>query len=285
MRKGIVIWILILAALIGTMVLTAPNFSNAYKPSHTHTYEWSDNCRVGSCRCGEKLYYPAGSHSFEQTDCFEKTCRQCGFTQTNTTHLGWCSSFANCPTCGQEVSLPTGQTYHNMVYDKNYTCTTEGACTICGISAPPKVHHRRWKYSSSEDCKQITTCADCGVTMINNLVTRHTWTSDNCENGTVCSNCDKSGPSTHNFENGFLRVFDRCTQCDLPLYMTSDFNLPVLLAEIFGVLLTAFAFEYAIRRRKYMKINWWLILRAWVNDTLFASDFRPAVLLKKELRN
>jgi hypothetical protein len=58
-----------------------------------------------------------------------------------------------------------------------------------------------------------------------------------------------------------------------------------IVIQVLAVALTAFAFQYAIRRRKYMKINWWLILRTWLNDTIMTGDFRPTILLKKTLKN
>jgi hypothetical protein len=58
------------------------------------------------------------------------------------------------------------------------------------------------------------------------------------------------------------------------------------LVQVLGVSLTAFAFQYVVRRRKYMKVHWWIIIMAWLFDCSYGSDLRsdmrPAFLWKKE---
>jgi len=306
MKKGIIVWILILAALIGVAMLAKPKVPER----HSHQFVASNDCTVFTCTlcgrrqrfdvaqhdyeridcytesctaCGHKEALHQPQHTYEQTACYVQTCVHCGAKESNSTHLGWCSSLEVCPTCGENVRSSHHALYHDyQERSTNLSCTKETACTICGLVQSTS-HTGNWYYIADSACNKIGICASCGVSEIMGGKL-HTWVSENCEEGTACSVCGQPGPSEHVFENGFLRFFGRCTRCDIPLYQTEEFNLSVLLAEILGVLFTAFAFQYAIRRRKYMKINWWLILRTWLNDTIMTGDFRPAVLLKKEAR-
>jgi len=116
---------------------------------------------------------------------------------------------------------------------------------------------------------------------------KHTWDIVDCGEATYCKECGIYGGRAryprHEYENKFLRVFDRCTKCGRMQIENSDFDWVARLAEVFGVLLVAFGFQYAIRKRKFMRINWLIVIFLWLEENTFFGNLTPALLWRKKL--
>jgi len=314
MRKGTITWIVIILVLVVVMVLTA---TRSWKMAVcNHEVVCGKNTGETCLFCGEPLNL---IHNYEQSDCYHRTCVRCGLVENKEfeKHLKWCAGYESCQACGKNMIAVKGKypDYHTTQTIHINSCVSVERCTLCNEDVKIYGKHGEQvtilknKYSCdcvtkcvdcgeilgegthsmvrfpSSDCRQVYKCTFCGETETYEGL-QHTWLIENCDlDIRKCSTCGAKEYyySTHKFENGFLRVFDKCTRCELWQYESMDFDWGAILAEIFGVLLVAFGFQYAIRKRKFMRINWLIVIFLWLEENTFFGNFTPAVLWKKKL--
>lgn len=235
MKKGIITWILIFAALIATIVLTMPE----------STF-WALDC--------------SKSHHFTRVNCYEEVCIRCGFTQESEYHRE--------------------DPFEGNVYKHLANCAYEKSCRTCG-KILGKVTRHNYVNVPSADCKVVQKCIDCGVTQTS-WGTQHTWSEGDCISGVHCICCGKQAPREHQIGTSPIYGVQRCARCNTWYVSFGVSEVVLILVQVLGVALTAFAFQYVIRRRKFMKVHWWLIVVAWLTNICSACEFCPAFLWKKD---
>jgi len=314
-RKGMIIWAMIIAVVVLWAVLQSSGLFCE------HEYRVTNDCFAKSCTlCGRTEKVKEAEHDYVQVDCIHATCRRCGLesVQEGAMHLKWCANYNKCHACGKDMTQYRNEhpDYHPTKEVNLTGCRVANRCTVCSkdITVVNKEHvvGNTAHLVDAEQCLVATTCKNCGESIrINhkmvttsvgcNIVEKclycfgqgdvlgeeHEWVYENCEELRRCSECGITDPlpswHKHSFEGGFLRVFDTCSKCGLRQYETSALDIVSRLAEVFGVLLVAFGFQYAIRKRKFMRINWLIVIFLWLEENTFFGNFTPAVLWKKKL--
>ena len=139
-----------------------------------------------------------------------------------------------------------------------------------------------WKSSS---CGTGSTCERCGEWRARSAIP-HVWVNDVCVMSAYCKECGCENPNaleTHVYDNPFLRVFGKCTKCGQWQYESKKFDWGSRVAEVLSVFLIAFAFQYVVRKRKFIHFKWLIVMFMWLEENTHFGNFCPAVLWKKKL--
>ena len=330
MKKGIVIWLVLIAIFVVGTVLQSKTWAC------DHDYVMKGNCYSKSCRkCGWIQILANAEHNFVYTDCYHAECSRCGLEseQEAPLHTAWCAGYDRCQACGKDMTAVRAENpeYHVTVTRKLPPCGSSELCTLCGKTVSVVWNHEpgmvertnRATCESQIRCKECRTviwqgyhvfridselvkvdgkwykkCNYCSeladeetVKVQENAVQsvghKHKWQIVDCGDATYCEICGIDGGRTryprHQYAYAFPRVFNYCTACGKMAFQTSNFDWALHIGEVLAVFLIAFAFQYVIRKRKFIHFKWLIVMFMWLEENTHFGNFCPAVLWKKKL--
>jgi hypothetical protein len=207
------------------------------------------------------------------------------YHKTKTVYRIKCVVAECCTICGKDISVRNNHSAYETVarLKDRKSCEIELHCKNCWEVVGTKFHSvRRVKL---ENGNYIEQCVYCDY-IEGDVYHQHTYKTQKCGEKGPCIYCGKIGKSSvtrHNFENPFLRVFDKCTECGKMRYETSKMDWGARVAEVLSVFLIAFAFQYVVRKRKFIHFKWLIVMFMWLEENTHFGNFCPAVLWKKKL--